>query len=269
MRAALAGLLFLALAPRADAQFVGLLRPAEITVGFAVMKPCPGAPWPCTPLLVPYPSLNVSSDTGTAHWLAKDTSGLLSDGTVSVVWDDTGTNGGRSGGVFAKLKQTGPKSKALRCLAYDQKNTDYLKLETIEWTTATGVVTAVVPIRPWLNLNGTILRYAGSDTPKADCECRLDLKCHGYCAVVRVELTTETLEAGVRYTCRAYALGAGAPGNGRHYDPFDPTETLLGTVTYEGPPPANLATDLAEVGIAAANVQGVIRSSFQHFTAEP
>jgi hypothetical protein len=163
--------------------------------------------------------------------------------------------------------------KAVTAVATDARGTDYLRLRVLSANTTTNAVTWTVlqnKVLP-LSTTGKIVVYAGSDKA-ADCECRPDHSCHCYCQQVKVCLETRTLPNGtVRFTATAWALGSGPAGGGRHANPFDQTMTLLDTAVYEGPLTGLLAgvPTSGSVGIAASNIQGVIKSSFTNFTIAP
>jgi len=272
----LVGSLLLFTPLQAHAQLVGVLRPTEIQAGTsAIIKPCPGPPWPCTPTLAPYASTNIVSAAATSAWLAKDTAaGEPADSTTCAIWADPGTNGERCGGVFSRMTPVvGNVTKAVTLLACDAKGTDRLMLRVLSANVVTNALTWTTLQSKYMPLGSTgkIVVYAGSD-PAADCSCRADHACHCYCQQVKVCLKTETLANGnTRFTGTAHALGTGTPGNGHHYDPLDLTLTLLETVTYEGPRSGVLAGIPASgsVGIAAANVQGLMESAFTGFTVTP
>ena len=214
------------------------------------------------PPLLPHTAVNFEgqSPPNTA-WLTVHDQAVFGDGTVSADMIDSEINGEQCGGVAALVTE-GASGRAIVARSCDAKGTDTLRLGVLN--TATGVVTSLVNT----NLFGRIDTYGGS-VPPANCDHnRGQLDYHMYCQWVKTSLTVTTNQNGtVTFTATSWLRGTGLKNDPSRNEPTSPDLTLIGTATWTGARPANVATT-GKIGLVGTATQGWERISMANLRVD-
>ena len=194
-------------------------------------------------------------------WLAVSSQPSYGDVTVCADMIDSEINGEQCGGVAALVTE-GSSGRAIVARSCDAKGTDTLRLGMLD--TSTGAVTALANT----NLFGRIDTYGGSNPP-ANCDHnRNQPDYHMYCQWVRTCLAVVTNSNGtVTFTATSWLRGTGLKNDPSRNDPTSPALTLIGTATWTGTRPANVATT-GKIGLAGTATQGNERISLTNFRVE-
>lgn len=233
----------------------GVLRANEISLGPDLGEQAPG-----------YPSHFAMNFQGKAPpstaWLAVCDRASFGDSTVCADMLDSEINGEQCGGVAALVTE-GPVGRAIVARSCDAKGTDTLRLGLLN--TSTGVVTPLATT----NLLGRIDTYGGS-IPPANCDHHQNqADFHMYCQWVRTCLTVATNQDGtVTFTARSWLRGSGPKNDPSRNDPNSDSLTLIGTATWTGPRPANVATS-GKIGLMGTVTQGIELVSLTNLSVEP
>ncbi|MEX0681955.1 MAG: hypothetical protein WED85_02870 [Dehalococcoidia bacterium] len=231
-----------------------VLRAGEISLGSDLGEQAPG-----------YPShfamnFEGQSPPNTA-WLSVCDQALSGDATVCADMLDSEINGEQCGGVAALVTE-GASGRAIVARSCDAKGTDMLRLGVLN--TATGVVTPLVNT----NLFGRTDTYGGS-VPPANCDHHQNqADYHMYCQWVRTCLTVATNQDGtVTFTARSWLRGSGPKNDPSRNDPNSAALTLIGTATWTGPRPGNVAAS-GKVGLMGTATQAWERASLTNLAVD-
>lgn len=233
----------------------GVLRASEISLGQDLGEQAPG-----------YPShfaMNfVGQSPPNTAWLSVCDQVAYGDATVCADMLDSEINGEQCGGAAALVTE-GQTGRAIVARSCDAKGTDTLRLGLLN--TSTGVVTPLATA----NLFAKIDTYGGT-SPPANCDHHQNqADFHMYCQWVRTCLTVATNQDGtVTFTARSWLRGSGPKNDPSRNDPNSPALTLIGTATWTGPRPANVATT-GKIGLAGTATQAWERISLTNLTVEP
>jgi hypothetical protein len=115
-------------------------------------------------------------------------------------------------------------------------------------------------------LGGKIDTYGGSNPP-ANCDHnRGQADYHMYCQWIRTCLTVTTNpNATVTFTATSWLRGTGPKNDPSRNEPTSSYLTLIGTATWTGARPANIAT-AGKVGLVGTAAQGYERVSLTNFS---
>jgi hypothetical protein len=236
-------------------QLRSVLRGSEISLGPDVGEEAPGYP--------NHAAMNFQgpSPPSTA-WLAVYDLAAYGDVTVCADMLDSEINGEQCGGVVALMTE-GAGGRAIIARSCDAKNTDTLRLGVLD--TSSGAVTPLVNT----NLFSRIDTYGGTNPP-ANCDHHQhQLDYHMYCQWVRTCLTVRTNQNGtVTLTATSWLRGTGPKNDPTRDDPTSPLLTLIGTATWTGPRPANVAST-GKIGLAGTATQGNESISLTNLVVNP
>lgn len=232
-----------------------VLRGSEISLGPDLGEEAPG--------YANHAAMNFEgqSPPNTA-WLAVYDLAAYGDVTVCADMLDSEINGEQCGGVAALMTE-GSGGRAIVARSCDAKGTDTLRLGVLD--TSTGVVTPLVNT----NLFSRIDTYGGTNPP-ANCDHHQNqADFHMYCQWVRTCLTVKANQNGsVTLTATSWLRGTGLKNDPSRDDPTSPALTLIGTATWTGPRPANVATT-GKIGLAGTATQGYERISLTNLVVNP
>ncbi len=237
------------------AQLQSVLRASEISLGPDLGEEAPP--------LAAHTAVNFEGPSPpSSAWLSVYNQKTYGDLTVSADMLDSEINGEQCGGVAA-LVPAGSSGRAIVARSCDAKNTDTLRLGILD--TATGAVTSLVNS----NLFSRIDTYGGTNPP-ADCDHHQhQADYHMYCQWVRTSLTITTNPNGtVTFTASTWLRGTGLKNDPSRNNPTSPALTLIGTATWTGLRPVNVATT-GKVGLVGTATQGWERLSLTNLDVDP